>query len=311
MPDLRARALTDLEAVAAQFDHPPTAREYNEEGDYTSALLTLECGSWEEALEAAGLSPEACPASPDANDLSLRAVNRQLDYAASEEDLKADLRRVAEAVGHPPTTTEYAEQGEYPVGPYCKRYNGWWGALIVADLKPTERPPIDAPDLPDDPTPEGGNHVADAELLADIQRVADEMGHPPTGKEYDHHGQHALSTPGNRFGSWPEALERAGLDPFDRPNARQFPYDDASLERLAEDIKKVADEMGRVPLAQEYAEQGEHSQSTLRTHFGSWEKALLTAGLDPDDRPDPDATSADPPEPAAQPDGEGALVATE
>jgi hypothetical protein len=296
MSDLRPRALRDLEAVARLVGRPPTAREYNERGDYTSVLLAHECGSYEDALEAAGLPPADCPATPDENDLSLAELNRQLDYGESTETLLRDLRRVAERVGHPPTVQEYDANGRFPPGSYCNRFASWFGALATAGFTPENRPAIEEPDLPDNPTPEGGNQVADGTLLADIRRVAEDLGHPPKSQEYASLGKHAQSTPTHRFGSWAGAIERAGLDPFNRPGGKDLPDGiELSHRPFIEDIQRVTDELGHSPTTVEYETHGVFPRSTVCSQFGSWDDALSSAGVAGDDASEPDG------EPAAQP----------
>jgi hypothetical protein len=51
------------------------------------------------------------------------------------------------------------------------------------------------------------------DLLADLRRVAEELGHPPTTTDYQEHGDHGLTTLKARFdGGWAEILDEAGLD---------------------------------------------------------------------------------------------------
>jgi hypothetical protein len=59
------------------------------------------------------------------------------------------------------------------------------------------------------------------DLLADLRRVAEELGHPPTTTDYQEHGDHGLTTVKNRFdGGWAEILAKAGLDEPPTPYAR-------------------------------------------------------------------------------------------
>ena len=55
-------------------------------------------------------------------------------------------------------------------------------------------------------------------------------------------------------------------------------------EELLDDLRAVADELGRAPKRAEYREYGEYFTKTLTEHFGGWVEALDAAGLDPDTR---------------------------
>src|ERR1700674_5883865 len=54
--------------------------------------------------------------------------------------------------------------------------------------------------------------VSDADLLADIKRVAGELGQTfITIRQYEKSGKFNASTPKRRFGSWSAVLEKIGL----------------------------------------------------------------------------------------------------
>jgi DNA-directed RNA polymerase subunit RPC12/RpoP len=66
--------------------------------------------------------------------------------------------------------------------------------------------------------------IANEELIEDLQRVAEEVGHPPTTREYREHGQHKYETLSKRWGSWDAALEAAEMDPNRRgPDSSGLP----------------------------------------------------------------------------------------
>lgn len=65
-----------------------------------------------------------------------------------------DLRRVAQQIGHAPTTAEYDEHGRYSSRLAYHRVNGWADALTKAGLDPDDRqrrPQQVAPNLPVNP----------------------------------------------------------------------------------------------------------------------------------------------------------------
>jgi predicted dehydrogenase len=119
--------------------------------------------------------------------------------------------------------------------------------------------------------------------------VACELGHPPKSKEYVEHGVHAIHTARDRFGSYPEAVEAAGLEqppppPPDRPeHPRQI-----SDDELIEDLYAATAVLGKRPSKRDILRFGEHAPQTYLKYIGeSWIDVLETAGLDDYDPKDP------------------------
>lgn len=115
-------------------------------------------------------------------------------------------------------------------------------------------------------------------MRADVERVADELGDRPTKDEYDQHGVHSATTVAERFGdgSWLDALDALGFEATDRRGQqRVIPTDEWRA-----DVERVADDLGRAPTYDEYAERGGHATQTVATRFGdgSWLDALDELG---------------------------------
>jgi len=128
--------------------------------------------------------------------------------------------------------------------------------------------------------------ITRTELINEIQRLADELGHPPSTTEMKTHGQYSEVTYYNHFGSWGDALEAAG---FDRDASRGTITD----EELISDLERVAaDEDGYVSM-NTYDEHGTYSAETFTRRFGSWGDALETAGLPAEPRRDRDTQISD------------------
>jgi hypothetical protein len=113
-----------------------------------------------------------------------------------------------------------------------------------------------------------GAPVSDTELLADLRRVAERLGKNTVGqKEYRRLGTFDDSTVGRRFGSWNDALRRAGLG-----IANQV---DLADEMLFDNILTLWAHYGRQPRRRELAlPPSRISQSPYSRRFGSWSAAL-------------------------------------
>jgi hypothetical protein len=86
-----------------------------------------------------------------------------------------------------PLTTTMREDGPYNPEQYYSEFGSWDDALAAADIDKQNR------------------------LLAEIQRVADIVGHPPTTTEMNEHSVHSSGTYSSAFPSWEAALQEANL----------------------------------------------------------------------------------------------------
>lgn len=113
-----------------------------------------------------------------------------------------------------------------------------------------------------------GTPVDDSELLADLRRVARDLGQDTVGhKHYRERGRFDDTTLSRRFGSWNQALDAAGLQVTNQ--------DSISDEDLFENILTLWSHLGRQPRRRELAHPPSRiSQTPYRRRFGSWTSAL-------------------------------------
>lgn len=114
----------------------------------------------------------------------------------SREQVKAELRRLAEISGRTPTVEMMEEKGAYSPGCMKSRFDSWSEALRSIGHTPNFRDDISA-----------------ADLITDINTVAETLGRPPTSSEHRDRGEYAVKHMQNTFGSWNEALKAAGCEP--------------------------------------------------------------------------------------------------
>lgn len=109
----------------------------------------------------------------------------------------------------------------------------------------------------------------DEELLEDLRRSAKTLGRETiTMAEYEEVGKTHPSTIQRRFGSWPNALKLAGL----QPSRSKIGISD---DELFENIKSLWISLGRQPRYTEVkAPNSLFSTGTYENRFGSWSKAL-------------------------------------
>jgi hypothetical protein len=127
--------------------------------------------------------------------------------------------------------------------------------------------------------------ASDEELLEDLCRCAKAIGRDTiTMAQYDEIGRACARTILNRFGSWPKALEQAGL---------QLSRSKVGItdEELFENIKSLWISLGRQPRYKEVS-----GGRTFVRRFGSWSKALQEfvawVNSDSSEQPQQDETEA-------------------
>lgn len=113
-----------------------------------------------------------------------------------------------------------------------------------------------------------GQPVDDAELLADLKRVAEMLGASTVSMpKYRECGKYDNTTVARRFGSWNNALLKAGLTVSNEVNI--------SDERLFENILTLWQHYGRQPRRSELAKAPSIvSQGPYKRRFSSWTTAL-------------------------------------
>jgi len=115
----------------------------------------------------------------------------------------------------------------------------------------------------------------DEVLLADLHAVAQRLDIPSLTKEkYDQNGRFSSATMRKRFGSWNKALARSGLVVNKRMNI--------PLEEMLSDMRRVAEilRLKTVP-SPLYCSHGKFDRNTITRAYGTWNKALSAAGLEP------------------------------
>lgn len=173
----------------------------------------------------------------------------------SEEELLDEIHRLAGEDSCPPTLQEVREHGRYSATTYYNKFGSWRKALKVAGFSPRE-PQTEA---------------SEDELIQALVDLADRLDETPTVDQMDEKGEYWASTYRNHFGSWENALEKAGLE-------RQPSH--ISKEDLISELMRLGDELGERPSREQMVNQGKYSTSPYRRRFGSWTAALQEAGFD-------------------------------
>ncbi|WP_139173483.1 homing endonuclease associated repeat-containing protein [Natrialba sp. SSL1] len=175
------------------------------------------------------------------------------------EDLLGELQRLAAVLGHPPTTTEMDEHGQYSAVTYHSRFGSWNEALSAVGFEPSRK-----------------RRVTDDELRDDLNRLAEKLGRAPTSAEVDEEGTYHSQTYRDRFGSWDEVLDEVGME---TTGSGYIPD-----EALIDEINRLYETYDRAPTTTEMRQDGQYSLPTYLKRFDSWDGALNEAEIPLPDR---------------------------
>lgn len=182
----------------------------------------------------------------------------------SDDALLAELRRVAALVDHPVLSVQrfrvHARTAHFA---YLRRFGSWQESLTRAGLGHRYGGPTVTPKL----RRRAGGRLDDDELIDLLRRVARPDG-VVSIEEVERLSPVSWTTYRRRFGSWPEAVRRAGL----RQSNRARVYDEhACLENL----RALWDHYGRAPRREEAAKPPSTvGPAAYLRRFRGWNRAL-------------------------------------
>ena len=159
---------------------------------------------------------------PEGRDLPARVSLGQRGVRAEDAEILRDLRRSARRIGRRRLgASEYRRHGGYSTSTVIRRFGSWNAAVERAGLSAPAR-------------------ASDKQLLADLRRVARQLGRDRLGQtEYNRHGRYNSQMMARRFGSWGKAVERAALGTAGHPHA--------DIEALFYNLLAVWLKLGRRP----------------------------------------------------------------
>jgi DNA-directed RNA polymerase specialized sigma subunit len=121
-----------IQNLAAELGRPPKAKEMEQHGAWSVKVAQRCFGRWNCALRSAGFEPHK-------------------QWSVSEEQLHEEIERLADELGHVPSSIDMRDRGHYSVGSYARRYGTWQDAVEAAGFEYRGQP-----SGPDHPTWKGG-----------------------------------------------------------------------------------------------------------------------------------------------------------
>lgn len=124
-------------------------------------------------------------------------------------------------------------------------------------------------------------NVPDEDLLQDLRNVAAQLQTTHLSRTlHKKFGKYSPSTIEKRFGTWSNALFKAGLSQgLSKISKNNI---DVTTEQLLEDIRNVAEKLVADSITTtQYDLYGKHGHAIIIRRFATWENALIAAGLRP------------------------------
>lgn len=275
--DHRTAFLDDIRTVGDKIGKPPTIAGYNAYGEYSASRIKRTFGTWPDALDEAEIDlptdEELCeeietltekldriPTAPQMDEQGRFGSHRYIDRFGSwmaavdttgldhRTEVIADLRDVATALGHFPTTTELEQYGAYSPHDVYKHFDTWEevkdsiGTLEVDTEATSEK----------------------KKMIASLEKLAADLGRIPNGSHMNVQGEFDQYEITAEFGCWYNAIKATGLD----------------VERsFIEDVRKVAKELEAPPTIVDYSKHGKYGTNDVYRYFESWPTLRDKAGV--------------------------------
>lgn len=179
----------------------------------------------------------------------------------SEEELLAEIDRLADELGDVPSLSDMKKYGEYGQTVYYRYFDSWSQALNICGYEPK--------------TAKNTQKITKDDLVKDLQRVYEIVDRPPRARDVKRHGEYSRSTVYRLFDSWGTALQEAGFEQ-DYAQSKWIP-----TGVLVDEMLRVMELVGRVPYQTDMDKHGEFSHVPFERRFGSWGEAHEHAGLPP------------------------------
>lgn len=298
----RKELIEELLQLDSALDRIPYPSDVSEMTNYSAAKYQNEFGSWDEALDVAGIDKEA--------------------------ELLAELQRVTDELGKKPTQSEVNSLGKYSHSMYARYFGQWSTAkerldefgVSETEAKQQSEGVENAPQSESkfvwntsveqsvdneqqEPKQADAGEYTTEELLDYIRELDELFGEPPSEQFVRDYGSYPIEPYRRRFTSWNGVIDAADLPSVDweRRSNRKFTRVEI-LDKLVEYAAKV----GEVPEPIDVWKNTDLYAMTVEDRFGNLGTAFDLAGIT-DDAFEKHKDQSDDVDVDVSPDGSGVI----
>ncbi len=170
--------------------------------------------------------------------------------------LVEEIRNLADEIDRVPRQKDVRNHLDTPLSRFRREFGSWNGAVEAAGFQPYPQ----------------RRRIPEEKLLNQLQSLAEELGHTPSAEEMTAYGDYSHAVYIDRFGSWKTAVDRADLAPVERRTA-------PTRQELVNELKRLADDLDRVPSSKDVEEESNYSYSAYYREFDGFTDALKAADL--------------------------------
>lgn len=181
--------LDEIVRLREELGETPSTADMRDHGKFPPSRYFDNFESWNDAITEAGFTPNEQVLDPE-------------EQRIPESDLLDELHRVADVVDDRPTSHEMIDHGKYSTKPYYNTFGSWNRAIEIAGFTPF--------------TGVSEDIYSTEELLTELRRLESELEKPPTTDGMAENGHMSAHPYLQRFGSWIDALKRAGIEPSEQ-----------------------------------------------------------------------------------------------
>jgi len=178
--------LEHLNELALKLDKTPTYRDMESSGDHCASTYIRRFGSWNDAVEQAGLEPNK------------RGGVGISTGVVPKTDLIEEMQRVANLLDETPTHEQINKYADYGHSTYLRAFGSWSNAVEQSGLEERKR--------------KNAMRKSDDVLLKDLKQLGEELGYPPRLRDMREKGEHGTGAYIRAFGGWRKALQEAGFE---------------------------------------------------------------------------------------------------
>ena len=241
--ETREEMINAVQSLHDRLDRVPKSTDLTEDGEYSRNDFYTEFGSWDKALEAAGISKEqASNRDRSVETTTENPKNSRIEYLKSKRGVSSNTESIE-------IKTNSNESSESP-----------HSRLKSSSSKDMEHESVQESKA--ETKSEEFSEDTREEMLNTVRSLHDRLDRVP--KSTDLPKKHSPRDFYTEFGSWDEALEAAGID---------------KEQAILDEIERVAEELGDIPTTGNIHNYAEYPASDYQSYFDSWDEALRESGV--------------------------------